>query len=230
MNMEREMKQDSISKNDQHSASAGRWVSYSLAAAAGLGAVAADADAEIVYSGIQDISIDQFSSLNLNLDGDAYADILLKNYVFGGGNYQGLYVNYFPGKVVGFNAGLSYASALQAGDMIDSAATANGVFIASMAYGSNNPNAEFNSVTNAYIGLEFAGIGVGSVPEGAQTLFGWIRVSIDNDAGTFIVHDWAYNNVNGEGIQAGAVPAPGTLAFLAAGAAGLQTLRRRRNA
>ena len=62
--------------------------SYALAAGAAAAAAAAAADASIVYSGTQNISISQFSSLNLNLDGDAYGDVLLKNYVFGGGNYS----------------------------------------------------------------------------------------------------------------------------------------------
>lgn len=210
------------------SSDAGRWISYSLAAAAGMGAFAQQSEGDIVYSGIQDISIDQFNAINLNIDGDAYNDILLKNYVFFGGNYQGVSVNYAPGKVVGFNAGLSYASALSFGDLIDADATAGGPFAASMAYGSNNPNAQFNSVTNAYIGLEFPGTSASR--GGSASLFAWIRVSIDNDAGTFIVHDWAYERNAGQGIQAGVVPAPGTLGFLAAGAAGLQSLRRRRKA
>ncbi len=205
-----------------------RWMSYSLAAAAGLGATTLDADAEIIYSGVQDISIDQFSSINLNLDGDGYNDVLLKNYVFGGGNYQGLSVNYAPGKLVGFNNGLNYASALAAGDMIDSAATSAGLFFGSMAYGTSNPSAQFNDVENAFLGLEFV-VSTPSRGEAPTTSFAWIRVSIDNDAGTFIVHDWAYNSILGEGIQAGQVPAPSTLAFLAVGAAGVQNLRRRRN-
>ena len=61
---------------------------YALAAGAAA-AAALNASGAIVYSGVQDIAIAQFSSLNLNIDGDASGDLLLKNYVFGGGNYQG---------------------------------------------------------------------------------------------------------------------------------------------
>ena len=72
---------------------------YALAAGAAA-AAALNASGAIVYSGVQDIAIAQFSSLNLNIDGDASGDLLLKNYVFGGGNYQGATVNFFPGKLI----------------------------------------------------------------------------------------------------------------------------------
>lgn len=212
----------SESQNLRAPASAKTRLAYSLAAGAAAGVAASHADAQVVYSGVQDIGIAQFSSQNLNLDGDAYNDILLENYIFGGGNYQGLYVNFFPGKVVGFNAGLNYASALNEGDLIDSSTTAGGPFAASMAYGANNPNAEFNNVDGAFIGLEF--------PINGTSHFGWVRVSIDNAAGKFVVNDWAYNSVPGEGLLAGQVPEPTTLGLLAAGAVGVAALRRRKKA
>lgn len=196
-----------------------RGAAYTMAAAAAIGAT--DADAAVVESGPQDISIAQFNSQNLNLDGDAYADILLKNYVFLGGNYQGAYVNFAPGKVVGFFSGFGYASALGPGSVIDAATTAGGPFQASLAYGGNNPNAQFNSVDRAFIGLAF--------PINAVTHYGWVRVSIDNTAGTFVINDWAYEDQPGVGITT-PVPEPGTLGMLAAGAAGVTALRRRRSA
>jgi len=191
---------------------------YSLAAGAAA-AAALNASAAIVYSGVQDISISQFSSLNLNIDGDAYGDLLLKNYVFGGGNYQGATVNFFPGKLVSFNAnGLAYASALSSGFTVD-ASSVGPSFFGSMAYGSANPNAQFNSASNAFLGLSFS--------SGTNVFYGWVRVSLNNAAGTFVVHDWAYEN-SGAGIQTGAVPAPGALGLLAAGASGLGLLRSRK--
>lgn len=197
---------------------AARLSAYSIAA----GAVAATggAHAGIVYSGVQNISIGQFGSQDLNLDGDAYNDILLKNYVFGG-NYQGATVNFYPGKVVGFTSGFSYASALEAGDVIDAAATAGGPFAVSLGY-ANNADSQFDNVTGAFIGLEF--------PINSFSHFGWIRVNIDNAAGTFEVVDWAYNDVAGEGIAAGqtVIPSPGPLGGLAAGLAGLAMLRKRK--
>jgi hypothetical protein len=191
--------------------------SYALAAGAAA-ATAASADASIVYSGAQDISISQFSSLNLNLDNDAYGDVLLKNYVFGGASYMGATVNFAPGKLVSFNAGYSYVSALSAGFSIDSTSVGPS-FFGSMAFGSANPNAQFNNATNAYLGLSFA--------SGANLYYGWVRVSVNQAAGSFIVHDWAYES-SGAGIAAGAVPAPGALGLFAAGASGLGFLRGRK--
>jgi hypothetical protein len=187
-------------------------------AAGAAATAAASSDAAIVYSGLQNLSIGQFSSLNLNLDGDAYGDLTLKNYVFGGGNYMGATVNFAPGKLVGFNAGLSYVSALSAGFVID-AFSAGPSFFGSMAYGAANPNAQFNNASDAYLGLSFA--------VGSNLYYGWVRVSVNQATGSFVIHDWAYEN-SGAGIAAGAVPAPGALGLLALGPAGLGVLRGRK--
>ncbi len=87
------------------------------------------------------------------MDGDAYGDVTLKNYVFFGGNYQGASVNFFPGKVVTFNAGpfnYSYVKSLASGFQIDGSSVGPS-FFGSMAYGAGNPNAQFNSVNGAYL-------------------------------------------------------------------------------
>lgn len=192
-----------------------RRVAYSLAAAATSGT----AQAAIVYSGPQNIAINQFSFLNLNIDGDAYSDVLLKNYVFGGGNYQSATVTFFPGKMVTFNSDRSnYVTALNAGFTVDTSAL--GDFTGNMAYGGAYPNAQFNNATGKFIGLQF--------PSGPGNYNAWVRVDVNNSAGTFNVVDWAYENVPGQSIVTGVVPEPSTLGLLAAGAAGVAVLRRRR--
>ncbi|TWT31068.1 PEP-CTERM motif protein [Posidoniimonas corsicana] len=170
---------------------------YSAAASAAL--LGADASAVVVYSGVQDLAIEQAFAQNLSIDDDEYADLLLKNYVFFGGNYQGASIPFEPGKIVGFSTGLNYASALGAGELVDAAATAAAPFVVSLAYGANNPNAEFNDAEGAFIGLSFP-IG-GAMEENLH--YGWVRVSIDNAAGTFIINDWAYEDVPGVGILTG---------------------------
>ena len=178
-----------------------RRLAYALAAgAASTGVCMSDANAAISYSGIQDISISQFNKLNLLVDDqDENVDIFLKNYVFGGGNYQGATVSFYPGLIVGFHANeLYYVSALEAGALID-ATTMGPKFFGTMSYGDNNPGDQFDNITNAYIGLGFP------INASPGNYYGWVRVSIDNAAGTFIVHDWAYQTEQGVGILAGDV-------------------------
>lgn len=191
-----------------------RRAAYSLAAVAAAGST----EAAVIYSGTQNISIAQFNSLNLDIDGDAQSDVLLKNYVFGGGNYQGASVNFFPGKMVTFTSGFAYVTALNAGFTVDTSALGN--FTGSMAYGAANPNAQFNSASGKFIGLQF--------PSGTSNYNAWVRVNVNNTAGSFSVVDWAYENIPGTSIVTGVVPEPASLGLLAAGAAGLALLRRRK--
>lgn len=168
---------------------------YSLAAGATAALASVEADAQIVWSTPQDIDILQRNSQTLNLDGDIYYDLLLKNYVFNGGNYQGAYVIYGPGKTIGFQGAFAYASALLPGELIDASTVDSGFATTSLAYGSNNPSAEFNNATDAFLGLGF--------PIAGEIHYGWVRVSIDNAAGSFTIHDWAYSITPGQGIAAG---------------------------
>lgn len=192
-----------------------RRAAYSLAAMAAAGST----EAAVIYSGTQNISIAQFNSLNLDINGDAQGDVLLKNYVFGGGNYQGATVNFFPGKMVTGTSVNNYVTALNAGFTVEASALGN--FTGSMAYGAANPNAQFNSASGKFIGLQF--------PSGTNTYNAWVRVDVNNTAGSFNVADWAYENVPGVGIVTGVVPEPvSSLGLLAAGAAGVAALRRRR--
>lgn len=196
-----------------------RRAAYSLAATAAAGA-ATNAEAAISYSGLQSIAVGSGFSQNIDLNSDGFNDVLFKNYNFVGGPYQGASVNFFPGKFVGFSSGLSYVSALNAGFMID-AASATGNFAGSMAYGAANPNAQFNNVTDKYVGLTF--------PAGANNHFGWVRVDVNNAAKTLLIKDWGYETTPSVGIPAG-VPEPGTLGMLAAGGLGLAALRKKRQA
>jgi hypothetical protein len=202
-------------------ASLQRRAAYSVAAGAAACAATHSADAAVIYSGPQNIAIGKGFSQNLDLDGDSFRDIVLENYVFSGGNYQGAGSVVNPGRIVGFLAsGLSYVSALAAGAPINSGTVGTKTF-GSMAYGTHNPSAQFNTATGAFLGLSF--------PSGVNTYYGWVRVDINNTAGSFTIRDWGYDN-SGAGINAGAgiVPEPTTLGLLAAGGAGLVSLRRKR--
>lgn len=167
---------------------------YSAAASAAI--LGSDASAVVVYSGVQDLAIDQANSINLNLDNDVFNDVLLKNYIFYGVNYQGATVNYAPGRLVGFNTGVVYATSLVEGDLIDPS-TASDFFFGSMAYGELNPAAEFNNAQGAFLGVSF--------PTADRLHHGWVRVTIDNAAGTFVINDWAFETKSNVGILAGEI-------------------------
>lgn len=196
-----------------------RRAAYSVAAGAAACAAASSTQAAVVYSGLQNISIGSGFATQIDLNGDSQNDVKFKNYVFGGGPYQGGTVNFAPGRFVGFTSGNQYITALTAGAAINST-TANPSFFGSMAYGAVNPNAQFNNVTDKYVGLSF--------PAGPNTYYGWVRVDVTNSTNHFVIKDWAYESVAGTGISAGAVPEPGTLGLLAAGALGVTALRRNR--
>jgi hypothetical protein len=190
-------------------ATTARRAAYSLAAGAAAGLVQ-QADAGVVYSGIENFNIDQRNYLPLGLDGNNLSDIYLKNYInpYVGtqGNFQGAFVRFAPGRLVAKNVGnLAYVKALGAGFLVDNTTVHADAFTASMAFGANHPNAEFNNIQNAYIGFSFAYFPSSPPPppEDREMHYGWIRVSINNAAGTFVAHDWAYESQANVGIRTG---------------------------
>lgn len=97
-------------------------------------------------------------------------------------------------------------------------------------------------MTGSDVGDNFVGGKIGSnfigfrFDSGGNTLYGWAELLLSTtDGGTVTVNRWAYNDAPDGGIEVGQtqdnpVPAPGTLALLAAGAFGLRRWRARRAA
>ncbi|TWT99440.1 PEP-CTERM motif protein [Botrimarina colliarenosi] len=201
-----------------------RRAAYSLAAGAAAGMTTSGADAAITHV-VLDEDVVGVEFIDLNNDGLLDVNFTNKSYdpMLGLQNYQGLSAPYFGWNVAGFNNGTSYVSALAAGTVIDgSLVNGTSPFIGSLSFGSINPIAEFTNVTGAFIGYRF--------PSGGGSAYGWARVDIDNAAGTFVIRDYAFESEPGVAIQAGEIPEPGTLGLLAAGAAGVAAMRRRRAA
>ena len=145
-----------------------------------------------------DIDISQGFAQPLDLNLDGYTDIVLENYVFSGGNYQGATSPFYPGRVQGFSAnGRNYGAALNQGDLIDLNTAGPGSFDVSLAYGANNPEADWNNVDGGFLGLIFD-------DADDNLFFAWLRISIDNAAGTFFV-DESFASTNPNGVLAGEV-------------------------
>lgn len=203
-----------VSQSQLNCSVVARRTAYTLAAGAAVVSMPMEAESAIYHSGVKDLSIPQRDSEVIelvNLRGcaefgecDSTTSLILKNYVFLNGNYQGLSMYNTPpgGKLVGFRAGqnnFAYVSALQPGFIVD-ASTVGTASLGSMAYGSNNPNAQFNSGTDAYFGFSFGKV---LYPLPVTTHYGWMRVSINNSAGTFLIRDWAIQSRPGIGIVVG---------------------------
>lgn len=58
--------------------------------------------------------------------------------------------------------------------------------------------------------------------------YGWVQISYNDTVDQLTIIDWAVETTVNQSIEIGAVPEPSSLALLAAGAAGVALLRRRR--
>lgn len=176
----------------------------------------------VTYSGLEDIPIP------LNFDG-VYLNILsgATDTVQPGTWTSAPWINpFFGGVDIASNAllrpviaGASQIENIAAGALIDG--TAN---FAAGANGSSThvgPAAsQFQIGTPGYLGFVFQS------GTGGPLHYGWMRMTINN-TGQGTIHDWAYDEVAGTGIQAGAVPEPGRALLLLAGLCGARLLRRR---
>ena len=137
----------------------------------------------------------------------------------------------------------NYALKLAAGDTIGS----NRTFLGGSPYFNTLPGitargggtdalaGDWVAGDRGFVGLTIILDGSGEAGPGAAgtTVFGWADVTINNFDGTgigrYTLNGYAYE-ADGSAIPAGAIPEPSTIALLIAGAAGVEVMRRRRNA
>lgn len=178
------------------------------ASAAVLGTGIAGASAQIVYTDVVDLTVDDdadangFSIVGLDLDNDATNDFLLAcrdTTVNGDRNrYTLVAPNNSSNGVAGETpSSFNYALALDNGNMIDN--TVNWIYATNtMAYNVNsaNPYSEnWNGVTDKYLGLQFV--------TGGSTYYGWARLDVDAIGDVWTIKDYAYQSFSPGGIAAG---------------------------
>ena len=131
--------------------------------------------------------------------------------------------------------GISVAAALSAGDSISSSPTPN-------QWGGTSSSklmTEFDASTGAALAgdwgntTKYIGGRIETSSGSGQFNYGWIQVSTpSSDAGSVIVHDWAYETTVNQSILAGqtisAVPGGGAMALFSLGASGLGRWRQRK--
>ncbi len=199
------------------------FVACSAAAAAATvgGAAQQSAEATIIYSGVVNINIPSTTAgvyLNVVTGVNNPSPAAVPGWDVNPWSSTGLGL-FSPGAPAGgvyvvtapnFGANLAPGTLISAASLFGSGSSAN--------------NAQWNlSSSNNLVGFRFQ-----NEANANQTHYGWMRISL---AATIAgqpraIVEYAYEDVAGVGINAGAVPTPGTLALLGLGAAGL--LRRRR--
>lgn len=191
------------------------------AAVTGVAGVAQQADAVIIYSGVQ----------NLNVP-NTFAGVYL-NIVTGQTNTVGSFAGYDinPWSNAGALSFFTSTTSSPDGTRGVVAASTTGAALNLPMFTPIGPASVYNEGTSAgtnfsgttgLLGLRFRNEGSGNA-----TQFGWVRVSQPGTTGGLAtVVDWAYETDGGP-IPAGAIPEPASLGLLALGALGLAARRKR---
>ncbi|MEM6560135.1 MAG: PEP-CTERM sorting domain-containing protein [Planctomycetota bacterium] len=192
-----------------------------LAAASGFG-VASAANAQIFYSGPQNISVDDTADVAIDLDSDGFDD-----YTFSIGTFAGQPLVSFLGGtdyVFVYLSGLNYpyAQNFTAGEVLPDAGDTL-AYNATVIYA--NLGAFQSPTDSGFLGGIFgASDGVG----GFVGALAWVQIADVTDTSLTVV-DWAYT-IDDLTLEVGAIPEPASLGALALGALGVVRNRRRKAA
>jgi len=193
---------------------------------------ATQAGAAIIYSGTLEL---QGPDLSVDIDEDGSADFVTQwiFLAFGPGFSQaGLDVDYspnmryinnglpgwpsFPGTKVPLDYG-DYIGPALSGDLRWSSSSNDAMWWITVQDMVTTYGGLWNDVTNKYLGFEM-------MDDDSNLFYGWIRLDADSQNNITLV-DYAYEDVPGASISAGAIPEPSTALLLGLGLVGLATRR-----
>lgn len=215
-----------------------KLIKYTAAAGAGAFSMS-NASAEVIWQsaldGFSTVTLNNGSSnFDLDIDGDADTDVIFNIITAATQDARAFHVNGVT--VSPSNTGNYYVFGFTAGEVINASSLSpadggraidpvSGNFVNSLGRWSNNPSTLYNFVSEGYIGIEF--------DNGGNTHYGWVAVNLTSPSAENLQLDitaYAWENVAGQGISAGAVPEPSTyalgLGLLALGAAGIRARRQ----
>ncbi len=212
-------------------------IAYSAAAGAAL-AVAVPIQASIIHTNIPDVLIPQGYEWGLDLNTGGSPEFMIQCLGTATGPYDvcrflssdggGVAINGL-GAVIGYTGGFyRYVALLNTGDPISGGqniqTSGAGPRLASNWYG-----ASYGLWTGG-VSEKFAGLRFNIVPSPGvtNTLYGWVKLSVDVGLTSITVHSYAYESTPDTLIHAGQIPEAGSLALLAAGAAGVLAWRKKR--